>query len=155
MLEPDELPDELQHLEWELSQLPNADLSDELRSRVMLGVRTTKQREDVRRKTRHKTIIAIGGLVTVAAVLLIMLRLQNTDSDSNQSGERELTMSTEDQIESMLLPTVQAYRLSFDASPDDWETWIESRADCFVLEHDNSTSVFAWNDQTSLLESGE
>lgn len=155
MLEPDELPDELQHLERELSQLPNVDLSAELQSRVMLGVRTTKRRGDVLRKARRKTIVAISGLATVAVVLLIMLRLQNTDSDSNQSGERELMMSTEDPIEPMLLPTVQAYRLSFDASPDDWETWIESRADTFVLEHNNSTSVFAWNDQTSLLESGE
>lgn len=155
MLEPDELPDDLHALERDLSQLPGEGVSDELRSRVMTGVRVTMRRETSRRCIRQRTFVVIGGLVSVAVLAFIVLRQHDDIPEQRQSSPRQMTMSNDEEVESVPLPTFAAYRLSQSDSPDDWEAVIERRADSFMIDGDEQARVIAWNDQRSMLEFGE
>ncbi len=152
MLEPDDLPDDLHALERDLSQPAGEDISDELRDRVMAGVRMTMQRERSRRTVRQRTTIAVGGLVSVAALALVVLRQHDDIPEQRPPSPRQMTMSNDEELQSVPLPTFVAYRLSPDDSPDDWETLIERRADLFTTNHEDQALVVAWNDRSSMLE---
>lgn len=152
MLEPDELPAELQALERDLSQPAGEDISDELRARVMTEVRMTIRRESSNWTVRQRTLVAVGSLAAVAALALVTLRLRNDAPQQRQASSRQATISNDEEIESAPLPTFVAYRLSPGDSPDDWQTLIDRRTEAFMVDHDEQTLVIAWNDQISMLE---
>ena len=155
MLEPDQLPDDLHALERDLSQPSRDDISDELRDRVISEVRMTMRRETRRRTVRQRTLVVVGGLATVAALVLVVLRQPNDVPKQRQSSPRQMTMSSDEEVESVPLPTFLAYRMSHNDSPDDWEALIERRTDAFTVDHDEQALVIAWNDQRSILEFGD
>lgn len=155
MLEPNELPDELHALERELSQPAREEISDELRSRVMSEVRMTMRQVTPRRTVRYRTLVAVGGLVTVAALVLMVLRQHDESPEQRPPSPRQTTMSNQEELQSAPLPTYLAYRLSPDDSPEDWEELIEQRADSFIVNRDEQALVIAWHDRSAMLELGD
>lgn len=155
MLEPNDLPDELRSLEDELSQPVREDISDELRSRVIESVRHTLHAESAQRSVRHRTLVVVGSLVAVAAVVLVLIRGPRPTESEAQRDPPPIAMSQDEEIKSVPLPTVLAYRLSHDDSPDDWQALVERRLDSFTEMDDEQPMAIAWNNRSSLLNSAE
>jgi hypothetical protein len=153
MLEPEELPDDLCDLERDLSQLSASELPVEVRSRTMQGVRLALHRDKVRRRITRRVIVA--ACLATAATALVIIRPQQESSQQGLRVQNRVTVSIDELPAPVRMPTIQAYRLSYSDSPDDWEKIIESRAKFFLTSNTTETVVLAWNDQHQFLEDNQ
>ena len=154
MLEPTEIPDDLHELEEELSLPPTAELSQELRARVMESVHETLEPRHLLSSNRSWMVISAAS-VAAAVMLIVMLFQSDRVTPTKPKKVVEVPIVNEEGTSlnyshSPSLPTMQDFRLALIESPADWEASLHRQTDLFE-ELSAEAQTISWRQSASWL----
>ncbi len=136
MLEPNNLPEDLEELERELSQPPTSGIPAHVRSRVMDEIHSTLRHQNQRQRPGWRGRVLLG-LAAIAAGLLLAFYIRREPPRPGLVKQGVGVAAVENANDAdvandvVLMPTIQAYRLTLSDPAEDWEVLLGRRASSF------------------------
>ncbi len=157
MLEPTEIPGDLHELEEELSRPPTAELSQQLRARVMESVHETLEPKHIL-PSRLSWMVMSAASVAVAAAVMLIVTLFESHRVTTTIPKHVVEVPSMNEEGTSLnhspspsLPTMQDYRLALIESSADWEVSLHRQADLFE-ELSGESRAITWRQGASSLQ---